>query len=101
MNTNLTADEEMLRYLRERSTNYPGTNHGADDVSAWALAEIERLREENKRLSEALRSLIAKVEQTTSALDVPAERACKGGGKCPEPTWCSQEQACLWDRWNK
>ena len=28
------------------------------------------------------------------------ERACKGGGKCPEPMWCGQENECLWDRWN-
>lgn len=38
-----SADEEMLGYLRERSSNYTGTNYGADGVSAWALAEIERL----------------------------------------------------------
>jgi len=44
MTTNIPTDEEMLGYLRERSTNYPGTNHGADGVSAWALAEIDRLR---------------------------------------------------------
>jgi hypothetical protein len=26
---------------------------------------------------------------------------CKGGGDCPEPHWCNEEDECLWHRWNK
>jgi len=38
------TNEEALRQLRDRATNYPGQTHGADEVSVWALAEIERLQ---------------------------------------------------------
>ena len=43
---------------------------------------------------------VVEIRKPRVAPDVKAERQCKGGGKCPEPMWCGEENECLWDRWN-
>jgi hypothetical protein len=94
-----TVVRTMLPYFPTDHPYYPGFSEAAGGTGRCQCG-VHEWPSGTTQIEGADKSLHYEKRECRRALDVQAERQCKGGGKCPEPQWCGEEQRCLWDRWN-